>query len=251
MNRTGARRAIAGVVEGLVTGAVGAGLAWAVLLPFEAVGGGLVAAGAVAAGLNGLISGVAGVYAWRRARGWLCFVLDSTWGLVGVTAGVLLHLANAFHPAPSYVVCMSRRANRHVYEGGFSARPGFVLALGNVVSGGGGTAGLRGDSASAVRRRKLVDVHEGTHLFQNRLMGPFYSLVYLGWMVLAGAVGSVVCLAGERRRLWSIIETFAYYDNPFEYWAYRNDDYWPPHGVHPRYAWGARRSRQPDRRINP
>ena len=122
-------------------------------------------------GLNGLVSGVAGIYEWRVIRGWLCFVLDSTWALPGVAAGVLLHAANVLHPNPSYLAGMSRRANRHVYEGGYSARPGFALALGNVVSGAGGSAGLRGDSERVVRRRKLVDVHEGAHLFQNRLPG--------------------------------------------------------------------------------
>lgn len=247
MKQTTYRTAMARTAEGLVTGAVGAGLAWIVLSPFEMFMVGLSLAGAVVAGLNGLISGVTGVYAWRRVRGWLCFVLDSTWGLVGVAAGVLLHAANVLHRNPSYVVGMSRRTNRHVYEGGYSARPGFALALGNVVSGGGGPSGLRGDSPRAVRRRRLVEVHEGAHLFQNRLFGPIYTLGYVGWMVLAGAAGLVVWLVRERKHLWPILETFSYYDNPFEYWAYRKDDYWPPLGAHPRYVWGARRSRRMDR----
>ena len=147
------------------------------------------------------------------------------------------------------MVGMSRRANRHVYEGGYSVRPGFALAIGNVVSGGGGTAGLRGDSARVVRRRRLIDVHEGTHLFQNRLLGPLYSLGYLGWMASAAVVGLLVGLAKDRRHLWSIIETLAYYDNPFEYWAYRNDDYWPPYGARRGYTWGSRRRLRADRPI--
>ena len=242
MKQAGYRRFAARTVEGLVTGAAGAALAWIVLLPFEAFPASLAVVGAVAAGLNGLISGVAGAYGWRGFRGWLCFVLDSTWGLIGVTMGVLLHAANALHPTPDYVVGMSRRANRHVYEGGFSARPGFALALGNVVSGGGGRSGLRGDTPRAARRRRLVEVHEGAHLFQNRLFGPVCLPAYAGWMVLAGGAGLVVWLVKERKHLWPILETFSYYNNPFEYWAYRKDDYWPPRGAHPRYVWGARRS---------
>ena len=233
--------------EGLVAGALGAGLAWAVLSPFGTWTPGLVAAGAVVGGLNGLVSGVAGIYEWRVVRGWLCFVLDSTWGLPGVAAGVLLHAANVLHPNPSYLAGMSRRANRHVYEGGYSARPGFALALGNVVSGAGGSVGLRGDSERVVRRRKLVEVHESAHLFQNRLLGPLYTLGYLAWMTAAGGVGLFVSLARDRKHLWSVVETFAYYDNPFEYWAYRKDDYWPPVGAHPRYVWGSRRLRRRDR----
>jgi len=236
-------RVLARAAEGLVTGVAAGGLAWVVLSPFAVHIGVLPGAGAVVAGLNGLVSGAAGIYSWRRVQGWLCFLLDSTWGLVGVLSGLALHLANRFHRKPAYLVEMSRRSNRHVYEGGFSARAGFVLALGNVVSAGGGAVGLRGDSPRVVRRRRLVDVHEGTHLLQNRLLGPVYTSVYLGWMLLAGASGLVVGILTDRRHLWQVIETFAYYNNPFEYWAYRKDDYWPPRGAHPRYAWAPGRVR--------
>ena len=230
-------------MEGLATGAVGAGLGWAALSPLESLVVGSAFAGSVVGGLNGLISGAAGIYAWRELRGWLCFLMDSTWGLLGTASGLVLHLANSFVADPSYFAGMSGRSNRHVYERGFSMRPGFALALGNVVSGAGGSAGLRGESERAVRRRKLVDVHEGTHLFQHRLLGPFYPLGYLGWMGIAALAGLVVSLVGERKQVWRVVETLAYYNNPFEYWAYRKDDYWPPIGAHPRYAWGARRSR--------
>lgn len=232
------------VLEGLATGVAGAGLGWASLSPLESLTAGFALAGSAIGGLNGLISGAAGVYAWREVRGWLCFLMDTTWGVLGTASGLALHLANAVHPDPSYVAGMSSRSNRHVYERGFSMRPGFALALGNVVSGAGGSAGLRGESARSARRRKLVDVHEGTHLFQNRLLGPFYPLVYLGWMGIAGLVGLAVSLVGERKHVRRVIETLAYYNNPFEYWAYRKDDYWPPAGAHPRYAWGARRLRR-------
>ena len=29
----------------------------------------------------------------------------------------------------------------------------------------------------------------------------------------------------------------AYYDNPFEYWAYNNDNNWPPSGADPSLRW--------------
>lgn len=244
MRETGRWRQVGVVLEGLATGALGGGLGWAALAPLELLTAGAAVAGAAVGGLNGLISGAAGIYAWRGVRGWLCFLMDSTWGVVGTASGLALHLANVVHPDPSYVAGMSSRSNRHVYERGFSMRPGFALALGNVVSGAGGTSGLRGESERAARRRKLVDVHEGTHLFQNRLLGPVYPLVYLGWMIIAAPTGLVVSLVGERSLVWKVVETLAYYDNPFEYWAYRKDDYWPPMGAHPRYVWGARRSRR-------
>lgn len=227
-------------LEGVAAGSGAVFLAWLALSPLDSFAYILPEVGAVAAGLNGLISGAAGIYAWRRPQGWMSFLLDSTWGLVGVSAGLLLHIANRFHPDPAYLAAMSRRSNRHVYEGGFSTRPGFALAMGNVVSSGGGASGLRGDSPAAVRRRRLVDVHEGTHLLQNRILGPLYPSAYLGWMAAAGAIGTVVGLVTDRKRLWRVVDTFAYYNNPFEYWAYRKDDYWPPRGAHSRYAWGKR-----------
>lgn len=243
MRRAGVRRRAAGAVEGLAAGAAGAGLAWAALagLGMDAP----AAWGAGAAGLNGLASGAAGVYDWRRARGWLCFGLDSTWGLAGAAAGVALHAVNLFFPGRSYLPEMSRRANRHVYEGGFTFRAGFVLALGNVVSRGGGrqgAGGLRGGSLAAARRRRLVAVHEGVHLFQNRVFGPLYVLGYGAWMIAAGAAGLAVGLAARRGggRIWPVVEAFAYYDNPFEYWAYRKDGNWPPPGAHPRFVWPPR-----------
>lgn len=236
-------KALARAIEGLVTGAGAAALAWVFLYPLEVHSVALHRAGAAVAGFNGLVSGAVGIYAWRRVQGWLCFLSDSTWGLVGVLSGLALHVANLLHRNPAYLAEMSLRSNRHVYEGGFSARAGFVLALGNVVSAGGGAVGLRGDSPGAVRRRRLVDVHEGTHLLQNRLLGPIYTSVYLGWMLLAGAAGLVVGILTDRSSLWRVVETFAYYDNPFEYWAYRKDGYWPPLGAHPRYVWTPGRSR--------
>ncbi len=230
------------LAEGFVAGVGGAALAWVALAPLDGLTPALPPVGAAVAGLNGIVSGAVGIYSWRHVRGWVCFVLDSTWGLVGVLSGLMLHAANRFHPDPGYLPEMSRRSNRHVYEGGFGIRPGFALAMGNVISAGGGSAGLRGESPVVVRRRRLVDVHEGVHVFQNRALGPIFPVLYMGWMLMAGAVGIAVGLATDRMRVWNVMETFAYYNNPLEYWAYRKDRYWPPRGAHPRYVWGARRT---------
>ena len=229
----------AALLEAAAVGLAGAVLAWSCLsiLGWTPM---VVAGAGVAAGLNGAVSGARGIYRWRRPQGWVCWVLDSTWGLVGVAGGVLVHLANAFHPSPGYVSGMSRRSNRHVYEGGFTFRSGFAIAVGNVVSAGGGTTGLRGESPRVTRRRRLVDVHEGAHVFQNRLFGPLYVVGYGAWLVLAGAAGLLIGPALDRRNWRSVVETLAYYDNPFEYWAYRRDGYWPPAGAHPRFVWRTR-----------
>ena len=228
------------VGEALVAGLVGSAIAWLFLTELlrspDAVG----VCGAAIAGLNGVIGGYRKVYAWSRPRGWASWLLDSTWGLVGMGGALLLNVVNLSRQS-GYVEQMSMRQNRLVYEKGFTFRPGFALAFGNVVSGAGGRAGLIGDSAASARRRRLIDRHEGTHIFQNRVLGPIYVVGYLAWMVLAGAVGLSVGLGLDPRRWASVVETFAYYNNPFEIWAYRRDDYWPPAGAHPRFVWARNR----------
>ena len=155
---------------------------------------------------------------------------------------LVLHILNHVGGDPVYVNDMCSRTNRHVYEGGIGLRRGFALALGNVISNAGGSVGLRGESERVAKRRKFVVAHEGVHVLQNRLFGPLYQAIYVGWMAVFAVIGVLIWLLRERKDLGQIIETLAYYNNPFEYWAYRNDKYWPPKGVHPTYAWGGGKS---------
>jgi hypothetical protein len=229
-------------LESLIVGVLGGLLAWGVgtLIGISWLPVTLATVGA----LNSLITGAMGMYTWHRAKGWLFFLLDSTWGLFGVALGLVLHIANTIKGSVGKksavsVTDMCRRTNRYVYEGGVGLRTGFALALGNVISNAGGTVGLRDESAKVAKRRQFVVAHEGVHVLQNRIFGPLYQLVYVGWMVLAALLGVIVWLVRDRKNLGQIIETMAYYNNPFEYWAYRNDDYWPPKGAHDRYAWGS------------
>lgn len=236
VSEPGGRRLLVSAMEAVAVGVAGAGLAWLFIASLRWIPAALAGAAVVAAGLNGAISGAKGIYEWRRPHGWVCWGLDSTWGLISVAGGVVLHLVNVVYPS-SYFDGMSRRTNRHVYEGGFTFRSRFAITFGNVVSAGGGDTGLRGESPRVMRRRRLVEVHEGTHVFQNRSFGPLYVLGYGAWLILAGAAGLVVGLVMDRGNWRSVVETFAYYDNPFEYWAYRKDGYWPPRGAHPRFVW--------------
>jgi len=174
---------------------------------------------------------------WRHLLGLAS--LEETVGGLSLTADKLIDAA--------LVVVERWELERHGRPLGESSQEPqrlFVLALGNVVSAAGGPGGLSGASPQAVRRRRLVDVHEGVHLFQNRLFGPLYALGYLAWMAAAGAAGLAVGLTADRKRLRRVVETFAYYDNPFEYWAYRRDSSWPPPGAHPRFVWPPRPGRR-------
>jgi hypothetical protein len=87
----------------------------------------------------------------------------------------------------------------------------------------------------------LIDNHESLHILQNRIFGPLFQTVYVGWMIGAFIVGSIFWLFHTDHDYGSIIETAAYYDNPWEYWAYSNQHYWPPtgqSGFDPIIAWG-------------
>jgi hypothetical protein len=110
-----------------------------------------------------------------------------------------------------------------VFRRGFVPRRGFAITIGNVVSGAGDT--------SLSRRRKLVTDHEDVHVWQARWFGPFYPLLYGGWMVAGGAVGIVLWVVKRRSdRFARVVESCAYYLNPFEWWAYSRDGHWPPSG---------------------
>lgn len=198
-----------------------------------ALGGtvGLVLA-ASCAGVNGLLAGVYGIHDWRRPRGWFAFAADCTWGLLGTTLGNLLHLLDHTWPGAGYRADLSARQERHVYERGATLKPFFSLTLGNAIS-------------NAALGEPTVDLnflrrHEELHVWQHRWFGPVYPLTYIVWGVLGAVWGILVWCRNRDQSLFSLVETAAYYNNPFEYWAYNNDRNWPPYGIHPKLAWRGR-----------
>lgn len=174
--------------------------------------------------INGAICGARATYRWRSPWGWLAFVLDSTWSLPMTATALVAHAVAAIdRRRPNYVSELSRRRNRHVYVGGLRARPGFVLTLGNVINGAGERV------LESERRRKLITDHEDVHVWQARWLGVLYPLLYVAWSV-AGAVFGVGLWALRRREepIGKVVETCSYYLNPFEWWAYSRDGFWPP-----------------------
>lgn len=110
-----------------------------------------------------------------------------------------------------------------VFRRGFVPRRGFAITIGNVVSGAGDT--------SLPRRRRLVTDHEDVHVWQGRWFGPFYPVLYGAWIVGGGAVGIVLWVTKRRSDPFArVVESCAYYLNPFEWWAYSHDGHWPPSG---------------------
>ena len=91
-------------LEAVLVGAMGAGLGYLFLVSFAS--GWVVVAGAVVAGLNGVVGGAVGVYSWHKGKGWLFFLLDSTWGLFGNLLALLIHAANRVVGRGGYVLDM-------------------------------------------------------------------------------------------------------------------------------------------------
>lgn len=209
----------ASVTEPLLAGAAGALLGATV--------GALVAVpipAAIVGGLNGALSGRHNIYDWSSKRGVGAFALDSTWALATTAAGLFAHVAGAVRGDAGFSAELSERKNRFVYSRGFQPRRGFATTVGNVVGGAG--------DLSRARRAKLVTDHEDVHVWQARWFGPTYPLLYFGWMVGGGAAGMLIWLARRRSEPFTkVVESCAYYLNPFEYWAYSRDDHWPPTGM--------------------
>ena len=81
---------------------------------------------------------------------------------------------------------------------------------------------------------------EGFPYLNRRLFGPLYPISYVLWIVLGTVVGTLVWLV-RRGSWWKTVDTIAYYDNPFETWAYRRDERWPHPGADAKLAWGGSR----------
>ncbi|NOY56525.1 MAG: hypothetical protein GXP34_11130 [Actinobacteria bacterium] len=218
------RRHVTG--ETIATGAAGAVLGGATLAPI-----GLGVPGAIIGGLNGMISGKRRIYDWHRPSGWAAFVLDSTWGLIGSGAGLGVHaLQQLRRDRGGYRADLSARKGRHVYETGVTMRKGFTMAAGNTVT----------NLGKGQARIDLLERHEMLHVWQSRLLGPLFPAIYGLWMIGGAAVGTALAL-GRGEDLRRTVDTIAYYDNPFEYWAYRRQGLWPPPNTHPRYVWSGRK----------
>ncbi|CAN5788491.1 hypothetical protein BH24ACT5_BH24ACT5_04510 [soil metagenome] len=188
---------------------------------------------AVVGGINGALAGHRRVHRWRSIRGVTAFVLDSTWALPSTAVALVAHAVAALQREPgNYLVELSEGCDRHVYARGLTVRRGFLLTTGNVVNGAGRHA-LR-----VARQRRVVTVHEHAHVWQARWLGPLYPVAYLGWSALGAVAGTVRWMAGSREQPFGrSIEAWAYYANPFEWWAYSREERWPPPGALAPHTW--------------
>ena len=172
--------------------------------------------GILVGAVSGAVSGRRRVYDWRSRRGVVAFLADHTWALATTTAGVIAMAVNMTRDA-GFEPSLSERQNRMVYRRGFVLRRGFAVTFGNVVNG---AADENGELTE--RRRTLVTVHEDAHVWQARVFGPIYVVVYAAWFTGGALVGAVKWLASDRSvPLSRTVDAYAYYRNPFERHAYR------------------------------
>ena len=215
------------LVEAGAVAVLGGAVAAAVGAPF-----GLAVPAAVIGATNGAVSGWRKIYDWSCSNGLVAFTLDSTWGLPMTAAGLFANTVGMVMPNSGYVAEISERNNRHVYRRGFMPRKGFAITLGNVISGA--------DDVERPRRARLVTDHEDVHVWQARWFGPFFPVFYVGWMVTAAGWGALAWVLKYRKhghKLFATVESAAYFLNPFEWWAYSRDDYWPPSGKISDFGW--------------
>jgi len=187
--------------------------------------------GVALAALAGAVAGHRGIYDWGHRSGVAAFVADSSWALTGAVGGVSVLALQRIIDPDGYRPDLSVRRNRHVYEGGFTFRRGFIVTSGNVV-----TNAAANTATVNQRRVALIDRHEDLHIWQQRAFGPLYPLLYGGWAVIGAAIGALVWLV-RPGTFDTTVTTIAYYDNPFEVWAYRNDRNWPPRAADPDLLW--------------
>ncbi|OBG39012.1 hypothetical protein A5672_15710 [Mycobacterium alsense] len=178
--------------------------------------------------MNLLVQRDLGIYNFGDWRGWAAFALDYTWGFPGTALGYGVRLINSFYPNAGYDPGLSALAGSHVYRGGIGL-PGFTTTLGNVTTHLGTGPGAE----------DIMLNHESVHVWQNRLFGPLFTTSYAGWMAGGFFVGTGYWLLHPNQDWFSLVETAAYYDNPWEVWAYANDNNWPPPGANPALLWPA------------
>jgi PE family len=188
--------------------------------------GGTGVAGSAINDLNLLITRELSIYNFRDPRGWAAFLLDYTWGLPGTTLGYGVQIINGFWPNSGYDPTLSQLVGSHVYTGGIGL-PGFTTTMGNVTTHLGVGSGAKDVLAN----------HEEVHVWQSRIFGPLFQTSYAGWLVGGAFVGTGYWLLHPNQDWFSLVETAAYYDNPWEVWAYVNDHNWPPSGANPALLW--------------
>jgi hypothetical protein len=92
---------------------------------------------------------------------------------------------------------------------GFAVRSGFAFTQGAVMS-----------NTDTWDPTSDLFKHETIHIWQNRVLGPFFWFSYVGWMVLTIIPALIAGLIDSGRRIGDAVTWWTYFDNPWEVMAY-------------------------------
>lgn len=170
-----------------------------------------------------LVDRIFNIYDLSQPQGWVELALDYTWGLPTTTLGNAVQVVNLFWPGASYRRDLSYHQGHVIYDVGFhivgSNADNTATTLGTVISNA--ATGL-----PTIDRRVIP--HEDIHIWQYRIFGPLMPISTVGWWAGAAVAATAICLLDPSRDLILTVQTLAYFDSPWEYWAYTATDDWPP-----------------------
>ena len=158
---------------------------------------------AAVAAVNGGFSGGRSIYNFKDGSGFLAFAADSSWSLDDTLFGdVFQALGSNYDPS-------SAGTNRTIYQDG--------AWFDNKV-------GTEGNVTIQLSANEGAYNHEGIHVLQSHIFGPTFTELYVGASVLEGIAGlgiwAVNQAEGQHKDLGQQLEWYGYYENPFELWAY-------------------------------
>jgi hypothetical protein len=152
---------------------------------------------------DALFAATYGSYHW--SVGWLLIPLNASWGALGNLTGILHHTLSWNCFANQGDIEQENRKFYTKYKNGLRMRynPSFAF------------------TQAAVMSSPPVEKHESQHVLQHFIFGPMFTVSYVAWMVPTAIIGLIV--GAIKGKDFMGVEAWAYYNNPWEIWAYAVD----------------------------
>ncbi len=149
---------------------------------------------------------VASYGSYHVAVGWLLVLINASWGAFGNLIGIVHHVISwSFYKDHGKIEINARNFYTN-YKSGLRLRHGsnpFAFTQAAVMTG------------------PPVEKHESHHVLQHFIFGPIFTVSYLLWFIPGALLGLVVGLIKDKGI--NGVEAWAYYNNPWEIWAYAVD----------------------------
>jgi hypothetical protein len=147
--------------------------------------------------------------------GWALVLLNSSWGFLGNVLGLGARIGSSFGYARGGSVVNPNRTWYTLYRRGLTLKrdPGqrYAFTQSWVIS---------------CDQPGEIEAHERWHVAQHFILGPFYVVSHGVWDVVGAVIGFFCGLSrsvpgsGLVERWNYAITAWAYFDNPYEIWAY-------------------------------